>query len=187
MDEAQVTASSATVVRKAAVRRWRWVTGILACSLALTACEAPRPDVTFYGNRTAVETGPTRWCEVDLTAQSVACTEAAEQDIPTLALRPGQSVQINVPGAVGTTPWAVYFRYRNADGALADGRTEIFTDGRLAYTLRPFTDLDQLVYVEVQSGFILMGGAESGVDFAATHSWLLLINPEEPPVTTAAG
>ena len=150
----------------------------IACCLVLTACEAPRPDVTFYGNRTAVATGPTRWCQVDVTAQSVTCEDS--DDVPRLALGRGRPVQINVPGSVGSTPWAVYFRYLNQDGELDDGRTEIFTDGRLAYTLKPIGQQDQLLYVEVRSGFIVMGGAQSGVDFAATQTWLLLIDPLEP-------
>ena len=76
----------------------------------------------------------------------------------------------------------------DAGGDLQDGRSEIFTDGQLAYTLRTFDEQDQLVLVEVRSGFILMGGQDSGVDFAATHSWRLLIDPEEPsPQTSAAG
>lgn len=156
--------------------RWRWVLGAVLACVALTACEAPRPDVTFYGNRTAVQTGPTRWCQVDPTAQDVTCSEAPPQDVPRLTIGPGRPVQINVPKAIGDIPWGVYFRYVSKDGKLADGRTEIFTDDRLAYTLEPFTATDQLLYVEVQSGFIVMGGAQSGVDFAATKSWLLLID-----------
>ena len=167
-------------------RRWGLVAAVVAGSLLLAGCEAPRPDVTFYGNSTAVETGPTRWCDVDVTAQQVNCVETAEQDVERLSLRPGQSVQINVPSAIGDTPWAVYFRYRDAGGELQDGRSEIFTDGQLAYTLRTFDEQDQLVYVEVQSGFILMGGEDSAVDFAATQSWLLLIDPEKPSSETSA-
>lgn len=161
-------------------RRWPRVLAAAACCVVLAACEAPKPDVTFYGNRNAVETGPTRWCQVDAAAQSISCIDRPEAETARLSLRPGQPVQINVPGAVGDNPWGVYFRYRNAAGELADGRTEIFTDGELAYTLRPFTEDDQLVYVEVQTGYVLMAGAQSGVDFAVTRSWLLLIDPEEP-------
>lgn len=167
MDEAPVSTA----------RRWRWVVAAVVGGLALTACEAPRPEVTFYGNRTAVETAPTRWCQVDTAAQSVDCTEADPQDVQRLTVGPGKPVQINVPKAIGEVPWGVYFRYLGKDGSLADGRSEIFTDGRLAYTLTTFDPADQLVYVEVQSGFIVMGGAQSGVDFAATKSWLLLIDP----------
>ena len=101
----------------------------------LTACEAPRPDVTFYGNRTAVETGPTRWCTVDEAAETVTCAETdprtSQTDDRPRATGPDQRA-----GRDRTTPWAVYFRYLDEDGKLADGRSEIFTDGQLAYTLR---------------------------------------------------
>ena len=40
-----------------------------------TACEAPQPDVTFYGNRAAVDTGPTTVCDVDQQAATVYCPE----------------------------------------------------------------------------------------------------------------
>jgi hypothetical protein len=160
-------------------RRITVLAGAAAC-LALTACQAPLPEVTFYGDRTAVATAPTRWCTVDAAAQQVNCTQAPTDEVERLGLRPGLPVQINVPGAVGDQPWGVYFRYRDAGGQLLDGRSEIFTDGRLAYTLHPFTDHDQLVYVEVQSGFVLMAGTDSGVDFAASQGWLLLVDPIQP-------
>jgi hypothetical protein len=145
--------------------------------MLLTGCEAPKPDVTFYGNRTAIETGPTRWCEVDQAAQTANCTEADPQDVPHLSVGPGRGVQINVPGEVGNTPWAVYFRYLDAKGELQDARSQILRDGQLSYTLEPIDEADQLVYVEVRSGFVLTAGAETGVDFAATQSWLLLVDP----------
>jgi hypothetical protein len=71
----------------------------------------------------------------------------------------------------------VYFRYLDAKGKLADGRSEVFTDGQLAYTLQTLTPQDQLTYVEVQSAFVLVPGQQGGVDFAATRGWLLLIDP----------
>jgi hypothetical protein len=158
-------------------RRWAWVAAAAIAGLSLTACEAPRPDVTFYGNRTAVESGPTQWCIVNAAADDVDCTQAAPEDVQRLTLGRGQAVQINVPGAVGDAPWAVYFRYLDEAGTLKDGRSEIFTEGRLAYTLRPFTEQDQLVYVEVRGGLVLVPGEESGVDYAFSQSWLLLIDP----------
>ena len=160
-----------------AARRWRWAAAVLVVGVVLAGCEAPRPDVTFFGNRSAVQTAPTHWCDVDETASTVSCTETAVEDVPRLSLRPGQQVQINVPGAVGSTPWTVYFRYLDAKGELADGRSEVFSDGRLAYTLQPLTPQDQLTYVEVQSAFVLVPGDQGGVDFAATRAWLLLVDP----------
>src|SRR5664279_4850229 len=80
--------------RAPAARRWRWVASVLVAGVVLAGCEAPRPDVTFFGNRTAVQTGPTRWCEVDEAALTVACTQAGVEDVSRLSLRPGQQVQI---------------------------------------------------------------------------------------------
>ena len=166
---------------RAAARRWRWVAAVLAAGVVLAGCDAPRPDVTFFGNHTAVQTAPTHWCDVDEAASTVSCTETGIADVPRLSLKPGQQVQINVPEAVGSTPWAVYFRYLDAKGELADGRSEVFSDGRLAYTLQTLAPEDQLTYVEVQSAFVLVPGEQSGVDFAATRAWLLLIDPLPAP------
>ncbi len=146
-------------------------------ALAVAGCEAPRPDVTFYANRTAVDTGPSRWCTPDAATLTVACTEMPPEEVARMTVRQGGAVQINVPEDIGGTPWQVYFRYVDADGELSDGRSEVFTDGRLAYTLHPFDETDQLTYVEVQSGFILTEGEQGGVDFAATRGWLVLIEP----------
>jgi len=168
---------------RAAARRWRWVAAVLAAGVVLAGCDAPRPDVTFFGNHTAIQTAPTHWCDVDEAASTVSCTETGIADVPRLSLKPGQQVQINVPEAVGSTPWAIYFRYLDAKGELADGRSEVFSDGRLAYTLQTLAPEDQLTYVEVQSAFVLVPGEQGGVDFAATRAWLLLIDPLPAPGT----
>ena len=167
--------------RPATRRRWRWVASVLAAGLVLGGCDAPRPDVTFFGNRTAVQTAPTQWCDVDEAAATVSCADAGVDDVPRLSLKLGQQVQINVPEAVGSTPWTVYFRYLDAEGELADGRSEVFSDGRLAYTLQTLAPEDQLTYVEVQSAFVLVPGEQGGVDFAATRAWRLLIHPLPAP------
>lgn len=161
----------------APVRRRRWLAVAVLPVLALTAaCQAPRPDVTFFGNGTAVDTEPTRWCPIDAEALTIGdCQETAGADLPRLSLQPGQAVQINVPEAVAAQPWSVYFRYLTPNGELADGRTAVFTEKRLAYTLRPLDAGDQLTVVEVQSGFVPTAQDE----FAATQNWQLLIDPEQ--------
>lgn len=150
-----------------------------ALCLTLTGCTAPLPEVTFYANRAAVNTPPTRWCtvEVTVTEQNVQC---ADNDSPRLSAGKGQPVQINVPAAVADQPWLVYFRYRNAAGEQWDARSQIFDDGRLAYTLRPLGVDDQLLSVEVLSGFELTAALASGVDFTSTQGWQLLIDPVDP-------
>ncbi len=166
-------------------RRWLWVVSAVAGCLALTACEAPQPDVTFYGNRVAVATGPTTVCDVDQQAATVYCPDPAVADLPQLALKAGQSVQINVPSAIADGPWWVYFRYLDKDGTLSDGKTSTFTDGQLAFTLTPFSPADQLVSVEVQNDFLLVAADGSGVEFQPTRSWRLLVVPAAPSTETA--
>lgn len=172
----QTTASRRTPDRGAARRR-RWLGLTIVPVLALTAaCQAPRPDVTFYGNGASADTEPTKWCPIDTAALTIGdCEEAATDEIPRLQLQPGQSVQINVPTKIAEQPWGVYFRYLTPDGELADGRTSIFDDRRLAYTLRPLDAGDQLTVVEVQSGFVPTAQDE----FQATQVWQLLIDPEQ--------
>jgi hypothetical protein len=165
-------------------RRWLVLVGGVGLTLALTACTAPLPDVTFYGNRAAVSSGPTRWCTLDYTAQTVTCTETPADQAPRLSLRPGQPVQINVPSAVADQPWTVYFGYINEAGELQTGRSEIFSDGRLAYTLHPFNETDQFVYVEVRSGFELTPGTAGGVEYASTQGWSLRVDPAAPAAGT---
>ena len=157
-------------------QRLRTLLMAAALCLTLTACTAPLPEVTFYANRDAVNTPPTRWCtvQVTVTAQDVTCADGAS---PRLTVGAGQSVQINVPGAVAGQPWLVYFTYRNAAGEQWDARSQIFDDGRLAYTLHPLSEDDQLLSVEVLSGFELTAALTSGVDFTSTQGWELLIDP----------
>jgi hypothetical protein len=157
-------------------RRLRALLAGVALSLTLTACTAPLPEVTFYANRDAVNTPPTRWCtvEVTVTSQDVACTD---DESPRLSVGPGQPVQINVPAAVADQPWLVYFTYRNTAGEQWDARSQVFNDGRLAYTLHPLNKDDQLLSVEVLSGFELTAALASGVDFTSTQGWKLLIEP----------
>jgi hypothetical protein len=147
-----------------------------ALALALTACTAPLPEVTFYADRNAVNTPPTRWCtvEVTVTEQNVECTGDPS---PRLSVGPGGPVQINVPGAIADQPWLVFFTYRNAAGETWEARSPVFTDGRLAYTLHPLSEQDQLLSVSVLAGFELTAALAGGVNFTSTQGWELLIDP----------
>ncbi len=163
-------------------RGLRPLAGAMAC-LVLTGCTAPIPEVTFYANRTTLTTEPTRWCTVDVTAttQEIGCTQTDAAGLPRLDARPGQPVHIDVPSAIGDQPWLVYFRYLDAGGELRDGRSQVIVDGRLAYTLRPFAKDDQLVYVEVLSGFELTAALAGGVDYSSTQAWAVVVEPEAVP------
>lgn len=160
-------------------RRLGLLLGGAALCLTLTACTAPLPEVTFYTNRAAATTPPTHWCtvEITVTAQNVECSE---NDSARLSAKVGQPVQINVPAAVADQPWLVYFTYRNAAGEQWDARSQVFTDGRLAYTLHPLSPDDQLLSVEVLSGFELTQAQNTGVDYTSTQGWELVIDPATP-------
>ncbi|MTD16986.1 DUF2771 family protein [Nakamurella sp. YIM 132087] len=156
--------------------------GLLAALLVLAGCTAPRPDVTFYGNRHDVQTGPALWCTVDDANLTFACPEQDDASFARLSLRAGQGVQISVGAEIGDTPWVVYVQYRSADGTEDALRTAFFTDGELSATVHPPEATDQLLRVEVQAGLILTATADgSGVDYTSTRSWVLLVDPEAEP------
>ena len=140
----------------------------LVGGLLLTGCTAPRPEVTFYGNRSAVEAGPALWCQVNTADLQFECPTIDPAHYVRLTLRPGDPVQINVPSDIGRQPWQVAFQYANAEGTVVEARTALFTAGQLAYTLQPVAATDRLLHVEVQTG--LLPTADGVV---VTRSWVL--------------
>ncbi len=157
---------------------------LAVAGLLLGACTVPVPDVTFFGNRVASVAGPSLWCRVDATISEAVCTvDRAEDGAARLSLRPGQGVQINVPGEVGDQPWAVVFSYTD-DGGRHDARTAIFPPGqRLSYVLEAPSTGARITRVEVQSGLTLVQGADGGVDVAVLRSWVLLVDAAPPQGT----
>lgn len=150
-------------------RRFRaLVAGLLAVGLVLTGCTAPRPEVTFFGGRAAVEARPALWCQVDTRALQFQCPDFSTADYARLTLRPGQSVQINVPAEIADQPWQVAFQYADAAGRLGQGRTALMTSGELAYTLHPLAATDLIRRVEVQTGLL-----PTADGFVVTRSWVL--------------
>jgi hypothetical protein len=153
-----------------------------AVALLLSGCTVPLPVVTFYGNRTAVDVQPELWCHVDTTALTVACpaTPDAAND-GHLTMAPAQPLQINVPTEIGDDPWLVAFAYTDGAGKTETGRTQVFTDGRLAYTLESLPNTAQLTRVEVQSGLLPTQAADGSTVIAASRTWVLLISPKVVP------
>ena len=154
--------------------------GLLAAvALLVTSCTVPRPVVTFYGNRTAVDVQAELWCDVDTTALTVSCPPSPNTaNDGHLTMAPGQPLQINVPTEIGDDPWLVVFEYRDAAGTAQTGRTGVFTDGRLAYTLRTLPTGAQLTRVEVQSGLLPTADSTGATVIAASRTWVLLISPK---------
>jgi len=165
-------------------RRALFTALLVAAALALTGCTAPLPVVTFYGNRTAVDVQPELWCQVDTAALTVTCPPVPDTGHDgRLTMAPGQPLQINVPPEVGDEPWLVAFAYADRAGRTQSGRTEVFTDGRLAYTLQSLPADAQLSRVEVQSGLLPTQDASGATVIAASRTWVLQVTPKarQPP------
>ena len=151
---------------------------VVAAGLLLSGCTVPRPIVTFYGNRTAVDAQAELWCEVNMTALTVACPPAPDTSKDgRLTMAPGQPLQISVPTEIGDTPWVVVFSYRDSSGKALTGRTEVFTDGQLAYTLPSLGSGTQLTRVEVQAGLIPTEDASGATSITASRTWVLVVSP----------
>jgi len=141
--------------------------------------------VTFYGNRTAVDVEPGVWCQVDKAALTISCPPTPGTGTAGhLTMAPGQPLQVNVPTEIGDDPWLVTFGYSDAAGKTQTGRTEVFTDGRLAYTLQSLPSGAQLVRVEVDSGLVPTQATDGSTVIAASRTWVLLISPKTVPPST---
>jgi hypothetical protein len=148
-------------------------------AMLLAGCTAPLPDVSFYGGNATVATAPSLWCAPDADQTRVDCrVDTGDDGAPHLRLAKGGAVSVNVPAGVSNAPWVVLFQYRDANGTLQDGRGPLFASGlRQAYILHPPSADDQLVRVEVQSGLTPVAtDTGTGVDYAATRTWVLLVD-----------
>lgn len=160
--------------------RWAAAAVVLPAALLLTGCTAPLPDVTVYGDQTVVTVDPSLWCAADAADSTVRCrVNSGDADAPRLRLSKGSAVSVNVPALVGDAPWVVLFDYRDAQGKEQQARGPLFAAGsRQNYLLHPPSGSDQLLRVEIQSGLIpMVAPTGTGVNYAATHTWVLLIDP----------
>ena len=162
-------------------RRWRpaLLAGALTAALVLTGCTAPRPEVTFYGGRTAVNVEPSGWCTVDTNALTVVCPpnpDAANEGHLTLGV--DQPIQINVDSGISDQPWVVVFEYKDAKGVAQNGRTPVLSDGELSYTLPGLGAGTQLTRVEVQSGLIPTQDATGATGITVSRAWAVVISPK---------
>ena len=153
--------------------RLRLAAIMLAAAGLVVACTPAPSEVTFFGNRTAVQAEPAVWCSVNLGTLSGSCPEPDSSKAVALSLRPGDPVEISVPFDVAQAPWVVVFRYIDGAGKEQEARTAFFTDHRLAYVLRPPTDRDLIIQVEVQAMLVPM----SDGSFQPTRIWVLTCAP----------
>ena len=142
--------------------------------LALSACTAPVPDVTFYASGHSVAAAPVQYCD----AEFKHCLPHANAPV-FLTLTPGDPVQVSAPDEFRTTPWQVAARYRDGQGKEFVACSSVFTNGsRLAYTVTPPTGY-QLVLIEVYQVSAVIGitANEQNVEFANSGVWSLVATP----------
>ncbi|SFB62261.1 Protein of unknown function [Amycolatopsis marina] len=121
---------------------------LVSCAaLTLVGCSAPDggPEVTFFADGEAVESGPLVHCDVLIRR----CEQGG--DPAKLRARAGRPVQISVPSEVSDAPWVVNVQYADANGEPRPVKQEFFSPGtRHAYTATGDAPGDQLLVVEVQ-------------------------------------
>jgi hypothetical protein len=146
---------------------------VLVAALLLAGCgngDAP-PRVTFGAGAARVEAGPTQYCNLEFTD----CTNDARAPVE-LPVPAGVALQIDVPDGVADTPWQVVFRYRDAAGAQADGRSPVFAAGeRHEYPLTLPAPTDRLLTAQVQQyGPPPQANPQTGeLEFPIRASWVV--------------
>ncbi|MHA6792511.1 DUF2771 family protein [Pseudonocardia bannensis] len=146
---------------------------LIVPALLLAGCgsDAP-PQVTFAVGEQERSTGPTQYCDLQLTG----CKDdaAAEVRLPVPA---GAPVQVTVPDEVSEAPWHVVFSYRGTDGQQVDGRSPVFAPNQQQdYALQLPGPADQLITAQVQQfGPAPITNDRTGeVEFPIRGSWVLV-------------
>lgn len=146
---------------------------VLALALTGAGCsDDQRPQVTFSAAGSTVTAAPTQYCDVDVQDCAADPDAAVALKVP-----PGEPLEVSVPGEVSQAPWQVVFRYRSADGAKTQARSNVFGAGqRSSYTLQLPAGDAQLETVEVQQFGAAMVPREDGVDFSTRATWVLSVD-----------
>ncbi|HEX7658920.1 MAG TPA: DUF2771 family protein [Pseudonocardiaceae bacterium] len=139
---------------------------LIVAGVGVTACDVPKPVVTFFSAGRTVTTLPSKYCNDNLTS----CQNASV--LARLAVPAGGPLQISVPPRVAATPWLVAFTYRQANGQTAQGRSALFPAGqRYAYTLTMPTGADRLETVEVDQVGAALSMDQNGYELYVRAVW----------------
>lgn len=149
---------------------------LAAGGFVVAGCSAPGPEeVTFFANGTTVQVAPVRTCDPE--AAQLTCSEVDLGKAGKLKVRPGQPIQISVPGAVAKGLWQVTLQNIDASGQLQQPRQpQLITSGETyAYTVTPPTGGEQTVVVEVAQ--VAARQASDGIQLIPAASWSLQVDP----------
>lgn len=143
---------------------------LMAC-LGLTACEAPEPTITWFGNDTAVNVGPKLYCT--LTANPAPDCSQTDGPEARLSLNRGDPVQVNIPAEVAEQPWLLVYSYVDDPDSY---RSPVMTDGNtLSYVVRPLAG-EQLKQIDLQV-LILTAATDGAPQYTPIQAWVLVVDP----------
>lgn len=154
------------------------VVGLLIALLAAGCSAGSSVDqVTVKAGTASVVLPAALSCYTPKGATTMSCAGGENDDhAPHLALAPGTPVTVEVPQSVGDTPWVIVFSYVDAAGKAQGDRTAVFAPKKqYSFVLTPPAGA-QLTRLEVQS-LTASPGADGGIEFPATGSWVLLVDP----------
>ncbi|MDL5157474.1 DUF2771 family protein [Actinomycetospora termitidis] len=165
------------VTRLRAVPRWVWVAVVaivvvvaaVVTVLIVTSGPDDPGDVTFTAGGVSVAADPTVYCDLMVTD-----CETAPDDVVTLPLPAGVTVDLTVPDAVRSTPWQVAFAYLDENGAPQSGRSQVFAPNAAGTFRLALPDPRwRLERVEVQQFGASEVQTPQGSLFSTRSTWVL--------------
>ena len=129
-------------------------------------------DVTFGAGGATTAVGASQFCDVQVTE----CGDDPDANA-VLRVPPNTPLTVAVPEEVVGTPWQIAFAYRDAGGAVVQGRSPVFPPGTTpTYTLVLPDPADQLTSAEVQQYGARISQGPNGLEFATRTTWVLSVD-----------
>jgi hypothetical protein len=137
-----------------------------------TAGPSSPGDVVFGAGGARVEVGASQFCDIQVTDCGSDPEAAGVLRVP-----PNTPLTVTVPEEVASTPWQLAFTFRDAAGAVQQGRSPVFAPGTTpAFTLVLPAAADQLESAEVQQYGARISQGPNGLEFATRATWVLSID-----------
>lgn len=147
---------------------------VVAVVLIVRATSGPSSpgDVVFGAAGASATVGASQFCDVQVTE----CGDDPDANA-VLRVPPNTPLTVGVPEEVAGTPWQVAFTFRDATGAVQQGRSPVFAPGTTpSYTLVLPDPADQLSSAEVQQYGARITQGPNGLEFATRAIWVLSVD-----------
>jgi hypothetical protein len=127
-------------------------------------------DVTFAAGGASTSVGASQFCDVQVTE-----CDADPEAVAVLRVPANTPLAVTVPEEVASTPWQVAFTFRDATGAVQQGRSPVLTEAP-GFTLVLPAAPDQLQSAEVQQYGARITEGPEGLEFATRSTWVLSVD-----------